>query len=235
MPKNRYFLDKTLETSKIFSIEGDEFFHIKVLRPKIFDEIELINGKGILANAQIVKINKNTIHVEVLKIFTEKPSKYKKILAQSILKANKLSLVIEKATELGIDEIYLIPSKNSERTKISENEIFRLKKIAISATKQSSRLFLPKIKYFENLDKIDIVDFFTIFGSISKNSKNILTILDNFKNSNLLAFVGPEKGFNELEISYLKNNLKAVGVSLNPNILRAETAAIVMSSFLTFF
>ncbi|NGX34916.1 MAG: Ribosomal RNA small subunit methyltransferase E [Candidatus Anoxychlamydiales bacterium] len=225
MPKDRYFIDQDLTKNLNLEIKDKEAHHIKTLRKKESEHVEIINGKGFLAKAKIEKIDKKSIKIKITDIFFEKEKKQKLILAQALLKPNKLDFLLEKTVELGVDEIWFFKSKNSEKINLSKNRLNRMKSILIAAIKQSGRLYLPKIKFFESIKDIKNFDGNIYFGDTKKEAKRFLDIFIKNKKNNYF-FIGPEMGFFKDEIFYLKNDLKALGIKLNNNILRAETAAI---------
>ncbi|NGX52081.1 MAG: Ribosomal RNA small subunit methyltransferase E [Candidatus Anoxychlamydiales bacterium] len=238
MPKDRYFIDQDLKKNSSLEIKDKEAHHIKTLRKKTGEFVEVINGKGFLAKAKIENFDKKSIKIRVIDVFFEKEKKQKLILVQAFIKPNKLEFLLEKTTELGIDEIWLFKSKNSEKLNFSKNRLNRMKFILIAAIKQSGRLYLPKIKIFDSIKDIKNFDSNKniYFGDVEKKAKRYVDVYKNrTKQSNedkktSYFFIGPEMGFFLTEISYLKNNLQAIGVKINSNILRAETAAIAAIS-----
>jgi len=229
MPKDRYFLDQDLKKNSLLEIKDKEAHHIKTLRKKEGELIEVINGKGKVAKAKIENIGKKSIKIRLIDIFFEKEKKQKIILVQAIIKPNKLDFLLEKTTELGVDEIWLFKSKNSEKLNFSKNRVDRMKFISIAAIKQSGRLYLPKIKILDSIKDIKNIAGNIYFGDVEKKAKRFFDVYNSKTKQNKennYFFIGPEMGFFKDEISYLKNELKAVGIKLNQNILRAETASI---------
>ncbi|NGX48923.1 MAG: Ribosomal RNA small subunit methyltransferase E [Candidatus Anoxychlamydiales bacterium] len=230
MPKDRYFIDQDLKKNSSLEIKDKEAHHIKILRKKVGEFIEVINGKGFLAKAKIENFDKKSIKIRVIDVFFEKEKKQKLILVQAFIKPNKLEFLLEKTTELGVDAIWLFKSKNSEKLNFSKNRLDRMRSILIAAIKQSGRLYLPKIEIFESIKDIKNIDGNIYFGDVDKKAKRLLDVYKEDKTKkdkkNCYFFIGPEMGFFLGEISYLKNNLNALGIKLNNNILRAETAAI---------
>ncbi len=222
MPFDRYYVNQLLEKSSVVKIENTEFHHLKkVMRKKENDTIELIDGKGILATATLQKINSKNAVAKIKSVKKAKPEKQKTVLVQSIIKLNRLEILIEKASELGCTEFLFFQAKNSEKINFSNNKIKRLENIIISACKQCGRLFIPKMTFFKS-----IKDFSHIKGNIfygdqyaKKNSFSLNTDSDSY------FFIGPEMGFSKEETLFLQQ-LKAKNICLNKNILRSETAGI---------
>jgi 16S rRNA (uracil1498-N3)-methyltransferase len=226
MRKDRFFLDTKIEKGKLEILEKEIFHQVKnVLRKKVGDRIILFNGTGIEAEAEIKKFSKDKIEVEVLNI--EKPEREPKIFVSlfcSILKKSNFELVVQKATEIGVKEIVPILCRNTVKTGLN---LKRLEKIAKEATEQSKRVTLPKIEkilsFKEAIEKaknFDLKILFDISGKdfslVKKGAKNVA------------IFIGPEGGWDELEIEMAKKENFEI-LNLGKLNLRSETAAIVAS------
>ena len=216
MPHDRFY-HPDLEAP----LTGDEHHHLhKVMRAKPGDQIELIDGKGTLAQAQIDTIDKQTAHFTILSKTTASPPP-PLILSQALVKQPKLELIIEKCTELGITDFHLFPASNSERDHLSDNHQKRLHIIALSATKQCGRLFLPTIHFHPALHILPNSAFATL--------QNTPPHLSTLKLTSIL--IGPEKGWTPQEEKTLIQS--ATPATLHENTLRAETAAITASAYLS--
>jgi len=224
---NRFYINDSFEDSP--TIEGSEFHHlVHVMRAQNGDEIELVNGHGVLASARIETIKKKSASLRIL--HREKQSKPSPSLisAIAILRMEKLDWAIEKATELGADAITLFPAEHSEKKQLSENQVERLRNISIAAMKQCGRLYLPAIAILSSLERVLELDAMTLFGDTDPKAP----MLEAIPNSSPILFItGPEKGFSTSEDALLKQRAK--GVRLHMNILRAETAPIVALSLLS--
>ena len=237
MPQNRYFIKYihfTLNTS--CQLKNDEFHHLcNVMRAKINDRVEIINGKNQLAKAKIIEIKSKYAILHIEKVI-EIPQKTPKIiLAQALLRQNKLDLILEKATEVGIFEFILFKAQNSEIIKIKKEKRKRISSILISAIKQCGRLDLPKIQIVENIEEFKKNDFEYFFADPQSSFSFEICKLKKLKKTEkpICFFVGPEKGFTEEEVSFFNNFLKAKPIKLNTNILRAETASLCAATLLS--
>jgi 16S rRNA (uracil1498-N3)-methyltransferase len=221
------FYNSTLQTSDvIFQFDKEESKHIvKVLRKKGGDEIFITNGKGNLFHSEITLESEKKCEVKITKVVFFEPKNYHLHIAIAPTKMNdRYEWFLEKATEIGIDEITPIICEHSER-KIYK--IDRAEKIIQAAMKQSNQYYLPQINepisYAEFLKKEITATKF--IAHCEENEKNV------FKNSvkpsqNILILIGPEGDFSTKEInSALKNNF--IPVSLGNTRLRTETAGIV--------
>lgn len=226
MPKDRYYTNFDLKIDEIVSIQDKEASHmLYIMRKKQDDIVEIINGHGKLAEAKIVNTSKQKVDLKILKVSQESPKKKKLILVQSLIKQDRLELLLEKCTELGVDEFWIINLKNSIKLELSKNRLDRFQNILIAAIKQSGRLFLPKIVLLNSLKDLTKAKGQIFYGSTHKDSIKLKDALQQNDN-NIFMIIGPEAGFSKDEEEYFKENLKAQGINLNENILRAETAAI---------
>ena len=232
MPHSRFFVDISLSNIKEITISGDELHHLLVMKKDKDDVIEIINGKNQIASAKIINISNKNALIEIIEVKNKIESKHKLILAQSLLRPNKIDLILEKGTELGVDEFILFTAEYSEIDTVSENRRKRFQSILISAIKQCGRLDLPKLTIIDDITRLKTVDNNYIYGEAICD--NVIDI-SSFKNIKLpICFItGPEKGFSIDEKSFLENKLKAAPIKININILRTETASIAATAILS--
>lgn len=208
---------------------------VKVIRLKINAEIIIFNGKE---KAIYKAINISKTQVELLKIQNLELLKdnIQITLGIGILKKDKLEWVLQKTTELGINNIILLNLENSiakfDSTNIKKKE--RYTEIIKSAAEQSKRDSIPKLIVSNDIKKMEYSSYDYIFLAHEKiqinDFWNYLTEIKKYENIQILVLIGPEGGFSEKEVHYFKtlDNLKLI--SLGTNILRAETAAISIVS-----
>lgn len=213
----RFFHPGTLSLKDTITLSKEEQHHARrVIRIQDGDEIEIVNGKGFLAVGLFgdrIKITSLTFH----------PNERRKILIQAMPELAHLEMIIQKCTEIGIDEFWIFPSHKSKLQKISENKQKRLQGICISAMKQCGRLHLPPINYFPQLEKLPSPPKNLYIADFAGTKPSTDT------SQNKAIFVGPESGFTEKERAYITNHLSAKPIRLCKNILRCETAAIISS------
>ncbi len=221
MPSERFFYPDLFEENAVIALDAEEHRHIKVMRIRPEEEIELINGKGELAIGVVDSIEKQKTTIILQKVTkVEKPST-KIILAQALPKQNKLDFIVEKGTELGMSELRLFPGDFSEKKELSANQLERCRHLTIAALKQCGALFLPEISLAPPLKNWQRPPC-AYFGDINPKAPKLK---DTFKPSQeIIFFIGPEKGFSASEEIILEK--LATGISLHKNILRTETAAI---------
>lgn len=235
MPSQRFFIDTELNENQELSISGKEFLHIvTVMRNKENSFIEIVNGREQLAKCLITKIEKTHLSLLIQKV-TFKQNLDKITIYQAFVPSQRLEVIIEKGTELGVTTFNLFPGEKSINKNINQDKINRLKLIAISAIKQCGRLNLPEISLLPPIKdwKKNKIPSPLFFGNIDAYSPKLTKSLIPKDNSISYA-IGPEAGFSKKEIELLKT-LNVLGVNIHPYILRTETAAIaftVLSKYL---
>lgn len=227
MPHNRYYIDAPLLQKESVTLSGDEWHHLaRVTRSRKGDRVELVNGKGQLAEATVQDLRKNDAEL-LIESIVNKPPPPALILAQAIPRMNHLEWIIEKGTELNVTAFWLFPGNLSEKDTLSPNQLARLKHLSISAMKQCGRLDLPEIVLMPPLSQWKPVPGTALFGDISKDAPYLWDLpVSKPLPSPILLLIGPEKGFDSKEISFMEMNLNAKGTRFHSNVLRAETAPL---------
>ncbi|HRX30515.1 MAG TPA: 16S rRNA (uracil(1498)-N(3))-methyltransferase [Tenuifilaceae bacterium] len=214
-------------TGNKYTLTEEESKHcIKVLRMSVGAEITLIDGKGNLYTATISNPNSKSCEVEVTNVQAEygKRDFYLHIAIAPTKNIERFEWFLEKATEIGIDEITPILCERSERKSIKND---RLEKIIISAVKQSIKAYVPKLN-----EMVPLKQFLTKSFNGQKfiahcNSWDLPPLKDQVKpNSKITILIGPEGDFSpdEVELS-IQNDFSEI--SLGTSRLRTETAGVV--------
>ena len=210
---------------KLITINQIDSKHItKSFRKNIGDLIKITNGNGSICDAEIIEKGRN-IKVEIKKIVNYEREKTSIHVALSPLKnISRFEWFVEKATELGINQITPIISDYSEKRKVNTE---RLERIIISSMKQSNQCYRPILN--------TIVDYKTFILN-NKEEKIIANLKTNNKlqkklleTNNLCLLIGPEGGFSDKEINLAKEK-KIKEITLGKSRLRSETAAIYLIS-----
>jgi len=232
MPHDRFYAPLFSETDSTISLKGNEAHHLAhVMRKGCGHTVEVINGKGLLATAKIVTIEKESSLLEIQDLIEGKKSPKFLTLAMGFLKQPHLELAIEKCTELGVDEFFLFPAARSEKKELSDHNLKRLEGIIISASKQCGRLYFPKVFIKKTLNECLEKDTLTFFGHLS-GKETLSSKKEALQQAQKITFfIGPESGWAAAEVEQLVKS--AIPISLNNNILRAETAAIATAVLLS--
>jgi 16S rRNA (uracil1498-N3)-methyltransferase len=214
-------------TGKVFVLDKNESAHcIRVLRLTTNDFIHLTDGKGTICKARITVPDQRACVTRIEEV-TEVPGErnYSLQIAISPTKnIDRFEWFIEKATEIGVDRIIPLLCKNSERRIIKEE---RLKKVMVSAMKQSLKAWIPEIAPMVNFESLVGQDFDggKFIASGSESVENHLGRLYG-KGSDVLILIGPEGDFQQEEMQYAREN-DFIPVSLGNSRLRTETAGLV--------
>ena len=234
MPAERYFLPQELKLGESYQMTEAEFHHLAhVMRSKEGDEIELINGKGFLASAEVIKIAKHFATLKLIKVEYQPPPPYTLILAQAFPKIHRLEDILEKGTELGATSFRLFPGQYSQKKDFFDNQLKRWHAILIAATKQCGRLYLPELILYPPISQWQKQENETLFfGDTHRDAPLFEQVWKAQPSSAVIFATGPEGGFSPNEITLLKK-LGGKGVKLHPNILRTETASLCALSLVS--
>lgn len=216
-----------------FSFDKEESKHIvKVLRKKEGDILHVTNGLGILFTTEIIMASEKKCTVSLTQSEIHEPTPFYLHLAVAPTKMNdRFEWFLEKATEIGVQEITPIICDHSER-KIIKTE--RFAKIIESAMKQSLQFHLPKLN-----EPLSLKEFIShnhegnLFIAHCEETEKRLLKDSITKNQKYTVLIGPEGDFSEKEIQLaLTHNY--IPVSLGNTRLRTETAAVVACHSIVF-
>lgn len=232
----RYFA--TIKQNKVYLSEDDVNHVIHVMRNKVGDNIEVVFDNQLYL-CLISKIK--PLEIDVVESLTSNDNTRDITLFYALAKGEKISFVIQKATELGAKNIVLFASKRCV-VKL-DNDDFNKKlpryvKIAKEASEQSLRLDIPNILGVYNLNNLPkellkgnlFVAYEKEAGATSSFYNELLSLN---KNTPIGIAIGPEGGFETSEVEYL-NSLGFKNASLGSRILRTETAAVYALSVIGF-
>lgn len=218
----------------IFSLNKNESKHIvRVLRLDEGKQIFVTDGKGTLLKVEITNANQNACEVRVLERITnhEKRNYYVHLAVAPTKNNDRYEWFLEKATEIGIDEITPVIGNHSERKKI---KLERFQKVILSAVKQSLKAYIPKIN-----ETIKVKDFLNrdfdgdkfIAHCVEDDRKSLKSEL--IPGRKYLVMIGPEGDFSKEEIN-LAIEKGFVPVTLGNFRLRTETAALAAVHSIAF-
>lgn len=227
------FYTPDISGTDVYALNEEESKHcIRVLRLSAGSKISLIDGKGGWYDAVITDDNAKRCVVKITetKKNVSKRTAHLHIAIAPTKSIDRIEWFIEKATEIGIDEISLIDCKNGERSIVKTE---RLIKVATSAIKQSLKAYLPKVNELIRFEKF--IQSTTNFKGqkfiahcnesiLNRGSKEHLKNLYS-KGSAALILIGPEGDFTIDEVKLaLDNGFREI--SLGDSRLRTETAAL---------
>jgi 16S rRNA (uracil1498-N3)-methyltransferase len=221
------------QADSLFVFDKEESKHIiKVLRKKESDILFVTNGLGFLFKTEIKLASDSKCTVAILSFEQQEVTKFKLHLAVAPTKMNeRYEWFLEKATEIGIQEITPIICEHSERKIIKTD---RFQKIIESAMKQSLHFFIPKLNEpitFKEFIKKDFSGQKFIAHCEETDKKSLKNIVQASQDCTIL--IGPEGDFSVKEIQTALDN-KFIPVSLGNTRLRTETAAVVACHSVVF-
>ena len=244
---HKFFTEPHNITENQGVITGDDVKHIyKVLRSNEGEEVILNNCEGIEYLGKINSINKNEVILDIIeKLNINNESDVKIHLFQGLPKGQKMDLIVQKGTELGVNEfIPTITERVDVKLKGDFKKLDRLNRIALEASKQSKRSIIPKVREVINFDEamvqlkeMDLVlvpyenaenfGIKTLMRKLREENKDLSNI------HNIGIVIGPEGGFEEEEITKL-SDAGAYIVTLGRRILRTETAGFTATALIQY-
>ena len=214
---HRFYHSNPLDLNQIIILDEFASHHaIRVMRVKVDDFLILFNGDGFEYRGRVSDINKKTINVEILskeKNNNESPININ--LFQSISSNEKMDMVIQKATELGINSIQPIFSSRStiklslDRTK---KRLIHWRQVSISACEQSGRSKIPTIKSpigFDQASK-EIKTTNSLNLVLHPDSQQLSSNLPHEYSGDINIFIGPEGGFIKKKYRFLKSKIVSI-------------------------
>lgn len=225
---------KNIQLDRIIITDKNDINHLKnAFRVKEGEVIRAVDG----INEYICKVlvlEKKEITLEILETREDTTIKNTEITAGlAIIKNDKMELAIQKLTEIGIDKIIPLETKRTI-VKLTEKKD-KWDTIVKEATKQCQRVKLLEIDGIKKLKDVDYLQYDMVIVPYECEEeyslKNLLKGLEAVPKK-VLYLVGAEGGFDISEIEYLKSISNVKIVTLGKNILRAETASIVVGGIL---
>lgn len=227
----RYFA--VLKKDNKFELDSSDIHHIvNVMRMKSGDFIEVVFDK-ILYKCQLDSfMNVNIIE----ELNNNNDNNIDIVLIVPVLKEQKMDLILQKATELGVSRIIPIIT---ERTVVKLNDkelkkIDRWRRIVKEASEQCKRVIIPIVEHVYKIDDLNFSDGVKFVCSTIENKKNIKNVMHSIKECDrMYIVVGPEGGLSTLEECKL-NDLGFVSISLGNRIMRVETVPLFILSIISY-
>jgi 16S rRNA (uracil1498-N3)-methyltransferase len=235
-----FFISPAQVFGSTIMIAGEDVRHIAiVMRMKAGDKLLLRDGKGTEYTVKIADIGRSDIKTEILAQSEKELPSLHITLGQGLPKSDKMDFIVQKATELGVSSIVpIVTSRTIVKIKNEENRIARWQKIAREAAMQSNRIDIPHIE--------GITMFSDFIGTLGAGPCQLLLLpweegtepIKNIfrqkaKTQGIAVLIGPEGGYSSAEAMTARDKGFHL-VSLGPNILRTETAAMAVLSMIRY-
>lgn len=208
--------------------EAESKHAIRVLRLRENDPLHLVDGKGVFYSGVITVADARACQFRVIEHKAQNRPNYRVQLAVAPPKSSdRLEWILEKATEIGVDEIILLRCDHSERSKVNRD---RLERVCIAAMKQSQRAWLPILQEPVSFDQFietqqgEATRF--IAHCYSDELPHLASAPFSHGEGNICVAIGPEGDFSQREVE-LARSANFREISLGKARLRTETAAIV--------
>lgn len=236
----RFFITPDQVRDPSITVAGDDVRHIRtVLRKQAGDLLTLLDGQGREYTVRITAIEKEAIETEIVERRERHPLLPSVILGQGLPKSDKMDFIVQKATELGVSAIVpLVTERTIVKVKDEEKRVTRWQKIAREAAMQSNRPDIPKVEtihpfneYIRSLAPGPRTLLIFPWEEGTEPVKNVLR--RHFDAQHIVVLIGPEGGFSQAEAEAAAEKGFHL-VSLGPNILRTETAAVAALSMIGY-
>lgn len=222
-----FFFTQNLSTPEIVLDEDNSKHMINVLRMKKDDAVLLTDGKGKKASAIIVDDNRKHCRVKVeSETFEAAPARKIAIGISLVKNTARFEWFLEKATEIGVSEIFPLLCERTIREKFRQD---RMQNIVVSAMLQSQQCHMPQLHdpvYFQEVTKLSYAAKYIAWCEDER-----VPLQSNPGAASSLLLIGPEGDFTPAEVE-LATNSGFSSVSLGATRLRTETAGIVAATLL---
>lgn len=231
MPEARFHVADLSNTDVVLT-EQESRHASRSRRLQPGDPVVLFDGHGTEAGGQITTVSRSGVHVRILRTWTRPRLRPVVTLAVAMPKGPRQDFLVEKCTELGIAALWPIQTTRSV-SQVSAHKLNKWRRTAIEAAKQSGQAWIPELspprQFNEALAQAACFDRLLIAVPDAEISSTWVTTVADARS--VLAFIGPEGGWTDSERSAcLDKGCRAV--SLGPNTLRIETAAIALAAIL---
>ncbi len=233
---HRFFVSpNSLHDSRV-SLEGDTLHHLsKVLRLTVGEEIILLDGCGNLCQCRIESLGRKSGEALVLRRWQESEAVLPIQLLQSLPKGDKMELILQKGTELGVTEFVPVLAGRSTPRLVADREESRQQRwerIIQEAARQCRRPVLPRLATATPLaEALKTCTAELRLLPWEEESRPLASVLPSRPPASAAVLIGPEGGFSAVEAA----QASAAGflpVSLGRRILRSETAGFVVATIL---
>ena len=234
---HRVYSNLVCQPNDIFELEESESKHLlKSLRLEPGAKINVFDGKGYSALCEILNISKKKCTIKrIAKVIKQdQPVKIISAVAPLIKRVN-FNFMIQKLTEVGVNSFHIYKPDLIDQSlakKNFENIVIKIEEIIVNVCKQCGNDHLPKINLYRNIhNAIENISDHDIIFSFDTKAKKLFSQTDIGEHNSVGMITGPESGFSNEELEEI--NSKNIKLRfLGDNILRAETAPIMVSSII---
>lgn len=237
----QFFVEPEQITTENVTITGSDVNHIRnVLRMKSGDKVRISDNCGEDYLCEITEVTSDQITLHILEHCDNTELPVKITLFQGLPKSDKMELIIQKAVELGVNEIIPVAMKNCVvklDEKKAKSKQSRWQAIAESAAKQSKRSVIPKVgevmSFSKAVERAKDMEVRLVPYENERGMAHTREVFGNIsKGADIAVFIGPEGGFDTSEIELVRDDMELI--SLGNRILRTETAGFTALSMLIF-
>ena len=235
---NRFYITSKIEGDSLTINDNNQLHHIKdVLRLKVNDKVTVFDNTVNEYLCSVAELGNKQV---ILGVRDKKPAKRTRTrltVACAIPKKAKMDEIIDKLTQLGVDIIIPLETERVLVRMDTETKKARLKrwqKIAQSAAEQSQRATVPLVEAIETMKEVLVLSRnfnLKLIATLSGERKYIREVISEAKPGSILILIGPEGDFTRGEVE-LATNAGFVPVSLGDYVLRVDTAAISLVSYI---
>ena len=231
---HRIYCKSVSETNSVFKIDQAQSMHLKkALRLDVNDEVEVFDGHGSSAICKILESNRSSVSLErVSDLKTDKPPTNRLGFILPIIKKENFHFMIQKLCEIGATEFIFYKPDLIDQS-IAKKDLSKIysksEEVIISACKQCGTNFLPITSFVSSLsDATKKLDQSSTKYAFDVEANDIFDV-SSVKSNNIFVITGPESGFSISEINHMYEKDFSFKL-LSKNILRAETAPLVIAS-----
>jgi 16S rRNA (uracil1498-N3)-methyltransferase len=231
----RFFLPAQSHTNDRIVITGTEARHMaSVLRLKPGQAVEFFDGQGGVYAALLQTVEKSQVTATITATWCERMAANTPLtLAQCLLKGKKMDLLVQKATELGVETFLPVVSKYCENHGDRTHQNERWQRIMIEACKQSHRTTPMTILPAASLDHVDFAPFAHRLAAWEDERHTVLPTHFAEHPGAICLLLGPEGGLHAEDLQVLRH-WNFTTFSLGPRILRGETAALAAMAIVQY-
>lgn len=224
------------DLKKKWVVAGEEHEHLRVLRLKSGDAVEVVDGKGLSAAGIIESTERHSTTISVDLVNSESAAQTKLAVALGALKPGDIDELIAPLVELGLDALHIFLQEGHEKHRLNDKAFERWQRLIRAATKQCKRSWMTEIYSHESIEKL--------VSALTESYKTRLLAEPDASVSlrslempaepghHVCMVIGSEKGFNSSERQIFGEN-GFIPVRLPGSILRARTAAVAAAAMLS--